>query len=58
MLSTATKGSRDFWKIMSQLTRRGKSSKRIGPVRDNKDVLVYDDHKKSSTMNSFFATVG
>lgn len=58
MLSTTTKGSRNFWKIMNQPTRRGKSRKRIGPVRDNEDVLVYDDHEKSATVNSFFATVG
>ena len=58
MLSTTSKGSRDFWKIMNQLTRRGKSSKRIGPVRNSNDVLVFDDHEKSATMDSFFATVG
>ena len=58
MLSTTSKGSRDFWKIMNQLTGRGKSSKRIGLVRDNKDVLVYDDHEKSATINSFFCNSG
>ena len=31
---------------------------RIGPVRNSNDVLVYDDHEKSATINSFFATVG
>ena len=41
---------------MNQLTRKGKM--RIGPVRNSNDVLVYDDHEKSATMNSFFATVG
>lgn len=55
---TTSKGLRDFWKIINQLTRTGKGSKRIGPVRDNKDVLVYNDHEKSATMNSLFATVG
>lgn len=58
MLSTTSKGSRDFWKIMNQLTRRGKSSKRIGPVRNSNDVFVFNDHEKSATMDSFFATVG
>ena len=43
---------------MNQLTRRRKSSMRIGPVRNSNDFLVYDDHEKSATMNSFFATVG
>lgn len=57
MLRTTNKGSRDFWKIMNLLTRRGKSSKRIGPVRKNNYVVVYDDHEKSATTNSFFATV-
>ena len=58
MLSTTSKGSKDFWKIMNQLTRRGKSNMRMGPVRNSNDVLVYDDHEKSATINSFFATVG
>ena len=43
ILSTTSKGSRDVWKIMNQLTRRGKSSTRIGPVRNSNDVLVYDE---------------
>lgn len=58
MLSNTRTGSKDFWKIMKQLTRRGKSSTRIGPVRNNNDLLVYKDHDKSATMNSFFATAG
>ena len=41
--------------IMNQLTRRRKSTKRIGPIRNNNHVLVYDDHEKSA---SLFATVG
>ena len=52
------KQHKDFWKIMNQLTRREKSSKRIGPVRNDNDLSAYDDHGKSETMNSFFATVG
>ena len=31
---------------------------RIGPVRNSNEVFVYDDHEKSATLNSFFATVG
>ena len=58
MLSTTSKGSRGFWMIMNQFTRRGKSSKRIGLVRNSNDVLVFDDHEKSVTMDSFLSTVG
>ena len=52
------KQNKDFWKIMNQLTRREKGSKGIGPVRNDTDLSAYDDHGKSVTMNSFFATVG
>lgn len=38
---------------MNQLTRREKSSKRIGPVRNDNDLLVYDDFGKSFIMNFF-----
>ena len=38
---------------MNQLTGRGKSSKRIGLVRDNKDVLVYDDHENQPPLIPF-----
>ena len=38
---------------MNQLTRREKSSKRIGPVRNDNDLLTYDDHGKSVIMNFF-----
>ena len=58
MLSNTRTGSKDFLKIINQLSRREKSSKRIGPVRNDNNLLVYDDHDKSATMNSFFATIG
>ena len=38
---------------MNQLTRREKSSKTIGSVRNDNDLLAYDDHGKSVIMNFF-----
>lgn len=44
---------------MRQMTKQEKShGKRIGPLKDQNNKLVYDDLKKSIAMNSFFATVG
>lgn len=54
MLSNARTGSNDFWRIMSQLARRKKGSKRIVPFRNVNYLLVYaDDPDKSATMISF-----
>ena len=49
-------GLQDFWKIMNQRTRREKSSKRIGPIRNNNDLLVYEE--QISHREFLFATVG
>ena len=40
---------KDFWKIARQLT---------GQVKDDNNTSIHDDLVKSTTMNSFFATVG
>ena len=58
-LCEAKRGSSSFWKIVRQMTKRDKNySKRIGPLRDEDSMLISDDLKKSTFMNSFFATVG
>ena len=52
------RGSSDFWKTVKQLTRKERSDKRIGPVRNKLDTLVYDDKDKAKTLNSIFPTEG
>ena len=42
---------------MKQITKKERGDKRTDPVRNEYDTLVYEDKDKTSTLNSFFATV-
>ena len=39
------------------MTKKERGGKRTDPVRNEYDTLVYEDKDKTSTLNSFFATV-
>ena len=58
-LEEISQGSSDFWKTIRTVTKTERSKKkRIGPIKNESVILVYDEKMKTETMNEFFATVG
>ena len=58
LLSEAQDVSTNFWNIVKQLNKQVKVQNKIRPLRDENNKLVYDDGKKPTIMNIFFATIG
>ena len=58
LLEEKENGSKDFWKIVKKMTGRENKVKRIGPIQNEMEELIYDDTEKAETMNRFFSSVG
>ena len=58
LLEEKENGSKDFWKIVKKMTGRENKVKRIGPIQNEMEELIYDDTEKAETMNRCFSSVG
>ena len=53
-LSEEKENRKDFWKTVKKMMGRENKVKRIGPIKNEKAELIYDDTEKTETMNRFF----
>ena len=50
-------GSKDFWKIVRGLAGKEKDIKKLGPIENDEEVLVYTDEEKAEAFNNYFTDI-